>query len=89
MATLIRDLVLTVTSGVGDSIVTHVDFKDVAAIPPANTARKILFDQVNKFLVALGIKSIEDWGEIGSSSSPWRRSCKPYPLAKGNATSKR
>ena len=52
VATLIRDPVLTVTSGVGDSIVTHVDFKDVAAIPPANTARKILFDQVNKFLVA-------------------------------------
>ena len=39
VATLIRDLVLTVTSGVGDSIVTHVDFKNVAAIPPANTAR--------------------------------------------------
>ena len=71
LATLVRDLVLTVTSGVGDSMVTHVQFKEVAAIPPAGTTRKTMFDQINKFLVALGIKSADDWGEIGSSSQPF------------------
>ena len=33
LSTLIRDLVLTVTSGTGDSMVTHLQFKGVAAIP--------------------------------------------------------
>ena len=71
LSTLIRDLVLTVTSGAGDSMLTHVQFKGVAAIPPAGTTRKVMFDQINKFVAALGITSVDDWGEIGSSSQPF------------------